>query len=185
MAGEEAYDTILLDIMLPGRDGIGVVRSLRDLGVTTPVLFLTARTSEEDTVAALDAGGDDYLRKPFGLAELLARIRSVARRERTHRPTALTCGSIRYDPASRRATRDERDLGLTQRETAFLEYFLRNPGRVLSRDMIAQALWSHETEIESNVIDVYIRRLRAKLHGRGERAVLQTVRGIGYRLEDG
>jgi DNA-binding response OmpR family regulator len=185
MAGDETYDAVILDIMLPGRDGLSVVRSLRALGVTTPILFLTARTAEAETVAGLDAGADDYLRKPFGLAELQARIRSIARRERSHRPTALTCGSIRYDPASRRAMRNERDLGLTRRETVFLEYFLRNSGRALSRDMIAAAVWPSDTDIASNVIDVYIRRLRAKLHGPGERTVLQTVRGIGYRMEEG
>lgn len=184
MAGDDAYDVIVLDIMLPGRDGISVVRSLRALGVTTPVLFLTARTTEEDIVAGLDAGADDYLRKPFGLGELQARIRSIARRERAHRPTALTCGSVRYDPASRRAIRNERDLGLTRRETVFLEYFLRNAGRALSRDMIAAAVWPSDMDFASNVIDVYIRRLRSKLHGPGERAVLQTVRGVGYRMTE-
>jgi DNA-binding response OmpR family regulator len=184
MGGDESYDAIVLDVMLPERNGIDVVRSLRSLGVTTPVLFLTARTTEEDSVAGLDAGGDDYVRKPFGVAELLARLRSLARRERAPRPPALRCADVEFDPAARRATRNARPLDLTQRETAFLEYFMRNTGRVLSRDMIAAALWPSEHDIASNVIDVYIRRLRGKLHGPGERAILHTVRGVGYRLED-
>lgn len=183
MGGDDAYDAIVLDVMLPGQDGISVVRSLRVTGVATPILLLTARTAEEDTVTGLDAGADDYLRKPFGIAELQARIRSLARRERTYQPTLLRSGSIALDPVSRSARRNDRDLELTLREGAFLEYFLRNAGRVLSRDMIATALWPADADISSNVIDVYIRRLRLKLHGAGERAVLTTVRGVGYRLD--
>jgi DNA-binding response OmpR family regulator len=178
------YDAIVLDIMLPGRDGLEIVRTMRSAGVGTPILLLTARDSETDTVAGLDAGADDYLRKPFGVAELLARIRSISRRERPIRPVTLTCGSVTYDPASRRAMRFDRVLGLTHRETIFLEYFLRNAGRALSREMIADALWPHERDIGSNVIDVYVRRLRSKLHGPGESIMLHTVRGIGYRLDD-
>ncbi len=183
MGSDDALDAIVLDIMLPGRDGISVVRSLRDAGVVTPILLLTARTAEADTVAGLDAGADDYLRKPFGIAELQARIRSLARRERSYRPTLLHVGTIELDPTSRRAHRAGRDLELTPREAAFLEYFMRNAGRSLSRDMIAAALWASDADIASNVIDVYVRRLRAKLHGPGEARVLATVRGIGYRLE--
>ncbi len=184
LASDDAFDAIVLDIMLPGRDGVAVVRSLRSLGVATPVLFLTARTSEEDTVIGLDAGADDYVRKPFGLRELQARIRSLARRERAVRPTILALGPIRFDPVSRRATRGDRELGLTQRETMFLEYLLRNAGRIVSRDMIEAALWPGEVEIASNVIDVYMRRLRNKLHAPGEPSMLKTVRGFGYRLEE-
>ncbi len=184
MGGDDSYDAVVLDVMLPERNGLAVVRSLRSLGVTTPILLLTARTAEEDTVAGLDAGADDYVRKPFGVSELLARLRSLTRRERAPRPAALRCADIEFDPASRRAARNARPLDLTQREVAFLEYFMRNAGRVLSRDMIAAALWPSDRDIASNVIDVYIRRLRGKLHGPGERAILRTVRGIGYRLED-
>ena len=184
MCCDEAYDAIVLDIMLPGRDGIEIVRSMRDSGVTTPVLFLTARTTEADTVLGLDSGADDYLRKPFGVGELLARLRSISRRKRVARATVMSHGSVRYDPVSRRATRNERELELTRRETAFLEYFLRNVGRALSREMIATALWSSDSEIGSNVIDVYVKRLRTKLHGAGEIPVLHTVRGIGYRFEE-
>jgi len=184
LACDHAFDAIVLDIMLPQRDGLAVVRSLREIGVTTPVLFLTARTSEEDTVIGLDAGADDYLRKPFGLGELQARIRSLTRRERTVRPPILAVGPIRFDPVSRRAMRGDRDLALTQREAMFLEYFLRNAGRIVSRRMIEGALWPGEVEIASNVIDVYVRRLRNKLHAPGEPAMLKTVRGFGYRFEE-
>jgi DNA-binding response OmpR family regulator len=184
MGADDAYDAIVLDVMLPRRDGLTVVRALRELGVRTPVLMLTARITEEDTVAGLDAGADDYLRKPFGIAELQARLRSLSRRERSERPATMTCGGVRYDPVSRRATRNARPLDLTYRETIFLEYFLRNAGRALSREMIAAALWPSESEIGSNVIDVYVRRLRSKLHAPGETMVLQTVRGVGYRMDD-
>jgi two-component system, OmpR family, response regulator len=184
MGADDSYDAIVLDIMLPGRDGIEVVRTLRELGIRTPVLMLTARITEAETVAGLDAGADDYMRKPFGILELQARLRSLARREPRAQLPPVTAGGITYDPVSRRATRNGRTLELTHRELIFLEYFLRNTGRALSREMIATALWPSESEIGSNVIDVYVRRLRTKLNGPGETPVLQTVRGIGYRLEE-
>ena len=182
MGADDSYDAIVLDVMLPGRDGIAVVRALRELDVRTPVLMLTARITEDDTVAGLDAGADDYLRKPFGVAELQARLRSLSRREPRERPAALESSGISYDPVSRRAARNGREIDLTNRETIFLEYFLRNAGRALSREMISAALWPSESEIASNVIDVYVRRLRGKLEMPGETRVLHTVRGVGYRL---
>lgn len=184
MAADDSYDAIVLDVMLPGRDGIEIVRNLRGLGIRTPVLMLTARITEADTVAGLDAGADDYMRKPFGVAELQARLRSLARREPREATPAMACGGVVYDPVSRRATRNGRPLDLTYRETVFLEYFLRNAGRALSREMIAVALWPSESEIGSNVIDVYVRRLRAKLDAAGETPILLTVRGVGYRMDD-
>jgi two-component system OmpR family response regulator len=184
MGADDSYDAIVLDVMLPGRDGIQVVRALREIGVHTPVLMLTARITEAETVAGLDAGADDYMRKPFGVLELQARLRSLARREPRELPAVLSCGGITFDPVSRRATRNGRTLDLTHRELIFLEYFLRNAGRALSREMIAVALWPSESEISSNVIDVYVRRLRAKLNGPGEPEALQTVRGVGYRLDE-
>lgn len=184
MGADDSYDAIVLDVMLPGRDGIEVVRSLRELGIRTPVLMLTARITEAETVAGLDAGADDYMRKPFGILELQARLRSLARRERSEQRSAMTCCGIIYDPISRRATRNGRALELTHRELIFLEYFLRNVGRALSREMIAAALWPSDSEIGSNVIDVYVRRLRAKLNATGETPVLHTVRGVGYRLDE-
>jgi DNA-binding response OmpR family regulator len=184
MGADDSYDAIVLDVMLPGRDGIEIVRALRGLGIRTPVLMLTARITEEDTVAGLDAGADDYMRKPFGVAELQARLRSLARREPREAAVAMACGGVVYDPVSRRASRNGRPLDLTYRETVFLEYFLRNAGRALSREMIAVALWPSESEIGSNVIDVYVRRLRAKLDAAGEPPILLTVRGVGYRMDD-
>ena len=184
MGADDSYDAIILDVMLPGRDGLEVVSSLRDLGVRTPVLMLTARITEADTVAGLDAGADDYLRKPFGIAELQARLRSLSRRENREPPAPMSHAGISYDPVSRRAVRNGRALDLTYRETIFLEYFLRNAGRALSREMIAAALWPSESEIGSNVIDVYVRRLRAKLDGPGETPVLRTLRGVGYRFDE-
>jgi two-component system OmpR family response regulator len=178
------YDAILLDVNLPGKDGFAIAASIRDQGSATPILMLTSRDTSEDAIAGLDAGADDYLRKPFGIAELLARIRSIGRRERAYRPLLLEFGTLALDPAARRAQRGERTIELTQRESAFLAYFLRNAGRALSRDMIAAALWPNETDIASNVIDVYVRRLRTKLHAPGDRRLISTVRGIGYRLEE-
>jgi DNA-binding response OmpR family regulator len=184
MGLDDAYDAIVLDVMLPGCDGLTVVRTLRGSGVRTPVLMLTARITEADTVAGLDAGADDYLRKPFGIAELQARLRSLSRREFRTQPPVVSAGGIIYDPVSRSASRHGRDLDLTHRETVFLEYFLRNMGRALSREMIAAALWPSECEVASNVIDVYVRRLRTKLDAPGEPPVLHTVRGVGYRFGD-
>jgi two-component system OmpR family response regulator len=184
MGADDSYDAIVLDIMLPGRDGIEVVRSLRELGIRTPVLMLTARITEAETVAGLDAGADDYMRKPFGILELQARLRSLARREPRAQLPPVMYGGITYDPVSRRATRNGRTLELTHRELIFLEYFIRNAGRALSREMIAAALWPSESEIGSNVIDVYVRRLRTKLNAPGEPPVLHTVRGVGYRLDE-
>jgi two-component system OmpR family response regulator len=184
MGADASYDAIVLDVMLPGRDGIEVVRALRDRDVRTPVLMLTARITEADTVAGLDAGADDYLKKPFGIAELQARLRSLSRREPRERPVKLACGGIVYDPVSRIATCNGKPLELTRREMIFLEYFLRNAGRALSREAIAAALWPTGGEIGSNVIDVYVRRLRNKLDAAGGEGILRTLRGIGYRMDE-
>jgi two-component system OmpR family response regulator len=184
MGADDSYDAIILDVMLPGRDGIEVVRALRELDIRTPVLMLTARITEADTVAGLDAGADDYLKKPFGIAELQARLRSLSRREPRERPAKIACGGIVYDPLSLTATCNGVPLELTQREMIFLEYFLRNVGRALSREMIAAALWPTDSEIGSNVIDVYVRRLRNKLDAAGGEGVLRTLRGIGYRMDE-
>lgn len=182
LATDPSYDAVVLDVMLPGRDGFAVVRALRAASVRTPVLMLTARDTVDDTIAGLNAGADDYLRKPFAIGELEARLRTIARRVLPERPAQLVVGSVAFDPATRRATRDGRTIELTSREAAFLEYFLRNAGRVVTREMIVAALWPLERDFESNVIDVYVRRLRTKLHAPDERPVLHTVRGMGYRF---
>lgn len=186
LAMDESCDAIILDVMLPKRNGFSVVQGMRAANVRTPVLLLTALTQEADAVMGLDAGADDYLRKPFGIQELMARLRSLTRREHTGRPepaAALRAGNVALDTAGRKATRDGRDLNLTRRELIFLEYFVRNAGRALSRERMAAALWPTSSDIGSNVIDVYVSRLRNKLHGPGEKQILHTVRGIGYRFD--
>jgi len=176
------YHAIVLDLNLPGADGLSVLRKLRGAGVSTPVVIATSRDETEDVVAGLDAGADDYIRKPFAMRELMARLRSVTRREAPPTPDILELGDLRFDIASRRVTRGEREIAMTARELAFLEYFLRNTGRVLTRPMIETALWDRSGEATSNVVDVYIRRLRLKIDAPGDAPLLHTVRGIGYRM---
>lgn len=178
-----AYDAVVLDINLPKRDGLSVVRDLRSKSVRTPVLMLTSRDTPDDVIEGLDAGADDYLRKPFVFGELEARLRSIARRSAPQTLTAqLHVADLTFDLASRRAGRGSRDLDLTARELAFLEYFMRNPGRLLTRIMIEDALFGRESETTSNVVEVYVSRLRSKLTSAGEPQLLHTVRGAGYRF---
>ena len=169
------YHAIVLDLNLPGADGLSVLRKLRGAGVSTPVVIATSRDETEDVVAGLDAGADDYIRKPFAMRELMARLRSVTRREAPPTPDILELGDLRFDIASRRVTRGEREIAMTARELAFLEYFLRNTGRVLTRPMIETALWDRSGEATSNVVDVYIRRLRLKIDAPGDAPLLHTV----------
>ncbi len=192
--GEEAlvrasateYDAIVLDVMLPGLDGFETCRRLRASSVWTPVLMLTARGSVEDRIAGLDTGADDYLTKPFSFAELLARLRALARRGAVERPAMLETGDLRLDPATRRVWRGETELHLSTKEFALLETFMRRPGRVLSRFDLLEHAWDYGYENRSNVIDVYVRYLREKIDRPFGRASLETVRGAGYRLrEDG
>jgi len=182
-ATERRYDAIILDVMMPELDGIAIVRRLREAGSTTPVLFLTARDAPEDTIAGLDAGADDYLRKPFVFGELEARLRSIARRTAPLHSQLLAVADLTFDVLTRRARRGGREIELTARESAFLEYFMRHPGRVMTRSMIEDALWTVDNTNASNVVDVYVRRLRAKLEADGEARLLHTLRGAGYRLE--
>lgn len=178
-----AYDAVVLDINLPKRDGLSVVRELRQKRVRTPVLMLTSRDTPEDVIEGLDAGADDYLRKPFVFGELDARLRTIARRAASEVLTAeLRSGDLVLDLASKRVRRGSRELDLTARELAFLEYFMRNAGRLLTRPMIEDALFGRESETVSNVVEVYVSRLRSKLTARGEPQMLHTVRGAGYRF---
>jgi len=180
-----AYDAIVLDVNLPKRDGLSVVRSLRLRRIGTPVLILTSRDTAEDVIEGLDAGADDYLRKPFVFKELEARLRSIVRRRPAETFSAeLNVADLRFDLGSRRAFRGEREVDLTARETAFLEYFMRNSGRLITRPMIEDALFQRESETTSNVVDVYVSRLRTKLTSGGEAQLLHTVRGAGYRFGD-
>jgi two-component system OmpR family response regulator len=184
MARATEYDALVLDLMLPGIDGLEVCRRLREGGVWAPVLMLTARDGVEDRVAGLDAGADDYLPKPFSFAELLARLRALVRRGANERPTVLEVGDLRLDPATRRAWRGDAEVKLSAKEFALLEAFMRRPGDVLSRYQLLEHAWDYGYENRSNVIDVYVRYLRDKVDRPFGRASIETVRGVGYRLRD-
>src|SRR3954451_4729177 len=180
------YDAIVLDVMLPGITGFETCRQLRDAGTWSPVLMLTARDSVEDRIAGLDGGADDYLTKPFSLAELLARLRALFRRPPSERPVVLEVGDIRLDPAARRVTRRDAEVELSAKEFALLETFMRQPGRVLSRFQLLEHAWNYTYESRSNVVDVYVRYLREKIDRPFGVDSIETVRGTGYRLrEDG
>ena len=176
------YDLVVLDVMLPKRDGFHVLKTLRERRVQTPVLVLTARDGVADKVAGLDLGADDYLTKPFSFDEFLARVRALLRRASGQRAPALKLADLTLDPATRTATRGDRRITLTAREYALLEYLLRSVGRVLTRPMIAQHVWGLDFDTESNIIDVYVGYLRRKIDGEGERRLLHTIRGAGYML---
>ena len=182
MARSVEYDAIVLDLMLPKIDGFEVCRGLRDSGVWTPVLMLTARDAVEDRVAGLDAGADDYLPKPFSFVELLARLRALARRGAGERPVALEVGTLRLDPASHRVWRGDAEIELSTKEFALLETFMRRPGQVLSRNQLLEHAWDIAYENRSNVVDVYVRYLREKVDRPFGCDSLETVRGAGYRL---
>ena len=186
MAQAAPYDAIVLDVMLPDLDGFAVLRELRLRKVWTPVLMLTARDAVSDRVGALDAGADDYLTKPFSFAELLARLRAVARRGPVARPTALEVGDLRLDPAARRVWRGESEIELSTREFALLELLMRRAGQTLTRLQLLDGAWDMAYENRSNIVDVYVRYLREKIDRPFGRASIETVRGVGYRLkEDG
>jgi two-component system OmpR family response regulator len=184
MAQAHPYDAIVLDVMLPRLTGFETCRQLRNEGVWAPVLMLTARDAVEDRVAGLDAGADDYLTKPFSFAELLARLRALARRGAVERPASLEVGDLRLDPASRRAWRGEEEIALSPKEFALLETFMRRPGQVLSRLQLLEHAWDFAYENRSNIIDVYVRYLREKIDRPFGRQSLETVRGAGYRLRE-
>jgi len=182
MAQAAEYDAVVLDLMLPGLDGVEVCRRLRASGFWAPVLMLTARDAVEDRVAGLDAGADDYLPKPFSFAELLARLRALARRAAAERPPVLQVGDLRLDPATRQVWRGETEIPLSGKEFAVLETFMRRPGQVLSRYQVLEHAWDYAYEARSNVVDVYVRYLRDKIDRPFGRCQLETVRGVGYRL---
>ena len=177
------YDAIVLDIMLPRKDGIQVCRHLRARSIATPVLMLTARDTIADRVTGLDNGADDYLVKPFAFDELLARVRALLRRSGVMQPTELRMNDLVMDTLARDVRRGERPIELTSKEYAILEYFLRHPNVVVTRTMLETHVWDQDYSGGSNVIDVYIRRLRAKLGDSGESSLIQTVRGAGYRIK--
>ncbi|MBV8636745.1 MAG: response regulator transcription factor [Candidatus Eremiobacteraeota bacterium] len=176
------YDVVILDLNLPHVDGLDVLRTLRGADHRLPVLVLTARTDAVDVVAGLDAGADDYMRKPFALEELHARLRSLSRRPATWSDDLLSCGDLVFDRRSREARRGDRMLDLTSKEIALLEMLMRNAGHTVTRETLIDAVWDRENDPESNVLDVYARRLRVKLTATGEPPLLHTIRGVGFRL---
>jgi two-component system copper resistance phosphate regulon response regulator CusR len=176
------YDLVVLDVMLPKRDGVSVLKSLRAQKIQTPVLLLTARDGVADKVAGLDAGADDYLAKPFAFEEFLARVRALLRRGRGRAEPVLRVADLSLDPATRAVLRGRRRISLTAREYALLEYFLRNTGRVLTRPMITQHVWGMDWDPGTNIVDVYVGYLRRKVDAEGEPRLLQTLRGAGYLL---
>ena len=182
MEEDPAYDLVVLDVMLPRRDGFSVLKTLRERHVQTPVLLLTARDAVADKVAGLDLGADDYLTKPFAFEEFVARVRALLRRSPGRAEPRLQLADLCLDPATRAVTRGGRRISLTAREHALLEYFLRNIGRVLTRPMITQHVWGMDFDPESNVVDVYVGYLRRKIDAEGDARLLQTVRGAGYML---
>jgi two-component system, OmpR family, response regulator len=179
----QPYDVAIVDVMLPRRDGLSLIEVLRQRGVMTPVLILSARREIDDRVRGLQAGGDDYLTKPFAFAELLARVQALVRRaSRTPEPTTLTVDDLVLDLLSRRVTRGGRVLDLRPREFALLEYLLRNAGRVVSKTMILSHVWAYNFDPQTNIVDVLVSRLRDKVDRPFEKKLLHTVRGVGYVL---
>jgi DNA-binding response OmpR family regulator len=176
------YDAVILDVLLPGRDGLAVCRALRARRVNVPILMLTARDTVGDRVRGLDSGADDYLVKPFALGELLARLRALLRRGTDHKTGYLEIGDLRLDPATHEVERAGQRIELTPRLVALLEYFMRHPNRVLTREQIESHIWSFDFDATSNVVDVYVRRLRFRIDDPFEPKLLETVRGAGYRL---
>ena len=182
MAGAADYDAIVLDVMLPGIDGFETCRRLRADEVWTPVLMLTARDAVEDRVAGLDTGADDYLVKPFSFAELLARLRALARRGPVERPAVLQAGDLHLDPAARRVWRGDTEISLSATELALLEAFMRRPGRILDRYELIEHAWAGDHDRRSNIVEVYVRYLREKVDRPFGVTSIETIRGAGYRL---
>ena len=183
LAEVNPYDLIILDIMLPNKDGIQVCRELRAKKVNTPILMLTAKDTVEDRVKGLDTGADDYLIKPFAFSELLARVRALLRREGMAKSPELQVGDLTLNTLTRQVWRGQRPIELTTKEYVILEYFMRHPNVVVTRTMIEEHAWDYDFDSLSNLVDVYIRRLRRKIDNEREDSLIQTVRGAGYRLK--
>jgi heavy metal response regulator len=183
LAENTSYDLIILDIMLPKKDGIEVCQELRLKRVNAPVLMLTAKDTVEDRVKGLDSGADDYLVKPFAFNELLARIRALLRRTGSSKSPKLQVGDLTLDTLTREVWHGQRIIELTSKEYTILEYFMRHPNVVITRTMIEEHAWDYEFDSVSNIIDVYIRRIRSKIDERGQDSLIQTVRGAGYRMK--
>lgn len=177
------YDVIVLDLMLPKKNGMEVLKSLRSKGVVTPVLILTAKGSLEDKVEGLDKGADDYLVKPFALAELMARIRSLGRRSGVEKSMVIKVADLELDTITRKAKRAGKEIELTNREFALLEYFVRNVNRVLTRTVISEHIWEYNFDTGTNIVEVYINKLRNKIDSQSEKKLIHTVRGAGYMMK--
>jgi len=178
------FDGIILDLMLPKRDGISILREMRGRGINTPVLILTAKGTIQDKIIGLDSGADDYLAKPFHFEELTARIRSLLRRSVVEKTTHLKVGDLVLDTVSHKAKRANNEIELTAREYALLEYLMRNSNRVLSRSVITQHVWNYNFAVDSNLVDVYINRLRNKIDGAGGTKLIHSIRGVGYVMRE-
>lgn len=179
----ENYDGAIMDIMIPNKDGITVLREMRNAGIQVPVLFLTAKTETQDIVRGLDAGASDYMTKPFEFSELMARLRVMLRTQNPVNENVITCGSLVVDMNNRQAIRDGKVIDLTVREYAILEYLARNRNVVVTREQIRVNIWNIDDDVNSNVIDVYIRYLRRKIDDNYEEKLIHTIRGFGYKLE--
>ncbi len=183
-ATEKSFDLIILDVMLPKMDGVTIMKELRSRKVLTPVLMLTAKGEVEDIVAGLDSGSDDYLTKPFAFAELLARVRALLRRSELDRGAEIRFADLRLDPVTHKVWRAEKEIDLTAKEYALLEYLVRNPNQVLTRTMIAEHVWDYTFDSFTNIIDVYVNYLRKKIDRDAEKKLIHTVRGVGYILKE-
>lgn len=182
---EEAYSLIILDVVLPLKDGLSIVRDLRAAKITTPVLILTARSSVDDIVAGLDSGSDDYLAKPFALVELLARVRALLRRSAQDRGAEIRFADMRMDPVTRRVWRKDKEISLTPREYSLLEFFMRNSDKLLTRTAIADGVWTNsDFDRFTNIVDVYINYLRRKIDRGAGRKLIHTVRRAGYIMRE-
>jgi len=184
MAEANHYDLILMDVMLPKKDGLTVIKELRSKEITAPVLCLTAKDSVEDIVAGLDSGSDDYLTKPFAFAELLARVKALVRRGAKDRGAEIYFADLRLDPVTHKVWRSDKNIDLTAKEYGLLEYFMRNPNQVLTRAMIAEHVWDYTFDSFTNIIDVYVNYLRKKVDKDHTKKLIHTIRGVGYVLKE-
>jgi heavy metal response regulator len=183
MALDRVHDLIILDIQLPKIDGLQILRELRDQGVATPVLLLTVRATIEDKVLGLDLGADDYLPKPFAFQELVARVRALLRRRPDTEPALVKIADLTLDPSRRMVMRGDKRIDLSPREFSLLNYFMRNPERVLTRTMITEHVWDYDFDSDTNVIDVYVNYLRKKIDTGRNNKLIQTIRGVGYMMK--
>ena len=183
LALSEKHDVIVLDIMLPKKNGIEVLKSIRSNGISTPVLILTAKGSLEDKVEGLDEGADDYLVKPFAFAEFIARVRSLGRRSGAEKTTTLKVADLELDTLTRKARRGGKEIELTNREYALLEYFVRNVNRVLTRTAISEHIWEYNFDTGTNIVEVYVNKLRNKIDADAETKLIHTIRGMGYMMK--